>query len=163
MSIKTRNVYIDLKLLGPIKLSCPQCGKLSEFDSSGIQDSAHGQHLICDCGYTFSAVIESRGCTRKTVNLFGAYLLTDSSGHQESGPVRIENLSYSGVLCRTVASHTLVPGDTVSVKIVLDDEARTELVCLLKVARVQGNLVAGKFIEAEGAFDVILVDYLITR
>ena len=163
MSIKTRNVYIDLKLLGPIKLSCPQCEKQSEFDASGIQDSAHGQHLTCDCGYIFSAQIESRGYARKTVNLFGAYLLTDSFGRQESGPVRIENLSYSGVLCRTVASHTLAPGDHVSVKIALDDEARTELVRSLEVTRVQGNLVAGKFIETESAFDTILVDYLITR
>ncbi len=163
MPSRTRNVRVDLKLLGPVKLYCPQCEKLSDLDTSRIPDSARGKHITCDCGYTFSAQIERRGCARKTVNLFGAYLLIDSFGRQESGPVRIENLSYSGVSCRTVATHTLVTGDYVRVKIVLDDEAKTELVRSLEVTRVEGDLVAGKFIEAESAFDTILADYLITR
>ncbi len=132
-------------------------------DTSGIQDSCRSKHITRDCGYTFSALIESGGCTRKNVKLFGAYLLIDSFGRQESGPVRIENLSYSGVLCQTVASHTLAPGDHVRIKIVLNNEAKTELVRSLEVIRVQGNLVAGKFIETESAFDTILADYLITR
>ena len=48
-------------------------------------------------------------------------------------------------------------------KSVLDDEVRTELVRSLEVIRVQGSLVAGKFIQAEDAFDTILADYLITK
>jgi hypothetical protein len=163
MSSKTRKVRVDIKLLGHLKLSCPRCEKLSDFDASQIQDSACDQHIACDCGYTFSALIEDRSCTRKTVSLFGVYLLSDLIGRQETGPVRIENLSYSGILCRTVASHTLTPGDSVSIKFVLDDEAKTELVRTLEVTRVEGELIAGKFIEAESAFDTNLADYLITR
>jgi hypothetical protein len=45
----------------------------------------------------------------------------------------------------------------------LDDEAKTELVRTLEVTRVEGELIAGKFIEAESAFDTNLADYLITR
>ena len=163
MPSQMRTVRVDLKLLGLVKLSCPQCDKLSDFDPSRMQDRPRGQHITCDCGYTFSALIEGRGCTRRTVNLLGAYLLRDSFGQQESGPVIIEDLSYSGVLCRTIASHTLTPGDHVRVKIVLDDEAKTELIRSLEVTRVQDGLVAGKFIEIESAFDTILADYLITR
>ena len=94
---KPGTICVDLKFLGHVKLCCPQCDGLSDFDVSRIGDSARGQHITCDCGYTFSAQIERRGCARKTVNLFGAYLQSDSLGQQESGPVKVENLSYSGL------------------------------------------------------------------
>ena len=163
MFSETRKVRVALKLLGHVKLSCPQCNKHSKVDASRIQDSVHGHSITCDCGYTFSELLEDRDCTRKNVNLFGVYLLSDLLGRQETGPVRIENLSYSGILCRTVASHALTPGDTVNVKFVLDNEAKTELVRTLKVTRVEGMLIAGKFIEEEGSFDTALADYLIDR
>jgi hypothetical protein len=163
MPSKTKQVRVDLNLLGTIKLSCPQCKKLTGVGPYHTPDRARSQPITCECGYVFSALIEGRGCTRKRVNLFGVYLLSDLLGRQETGPIRIENLSYSGILCRTVASHTITPGDDVYVKFVLDDEAKTEFVRLLEVTRVEGKLIAGKFIETEGGFDSELADYLITR
>jgi len=163
MSSNTRTVRIDLKHFDTVKLSCPQCEKLTELDLTCMEDSARGQPLTCDCGYSLSELIESRDCTRMSVKLFGAYLLSNSFGRQESGPVRIESLSYSGVSCRTVASHTLTRGDRVRIKIVLDDVSKTELIRSLEVTRVEENLIAGKFVEVAGDFDTALADYLISR
>ena len=100
MFSETRKVRVALKLLGHVKLICPKCNQMSDFDASRIEDSTRGQPIFCDCGYAFSALLVDRGCTRKTVNLFGIYILSDMDGRQEIGPVRIENLSYSGIACR---------------------------------------------------------------
>jgi hypothetical protein len=111
----------------------------------GYKGSRKPLAVQCHCGWLFHAILETRKYYRKYVRLTGLYM---REGSQNYGPMAVENVSMSGIGCRTRVQQPLHVGDILSVRFVLDNRARTEIAKDV-VVKIVVRQVADAFFGAE--------------
>lgn len=122
--MNVRKIHCGKKL--ECAVTCYQCGKPNRIDTTTAKLEQPIQ-IECKCGNCFSIQLEQREYYRKEVKLTGNYerLLPEN---QEKGKIIIEDISYTGIGCRTVKKHNLNLEDVVQVEFTLDDFHNSQLI-----------------------------------
>jgi len=130
---------------------CPTCNNCV---IKNLKDLLSSKSVIklsckCKCGITYKALVERRIFVRKPVNFTGIYIYHNKDRALKKGPIRIINLSRSGMLF----SVDNVPEFTIEDRIVfefrLKDEAESQIREEGIVTRIESNKVGIKFISEE--------------
>jgi hypothetical protein len=107
-------------------VTCYNCGKPNRIDTTTVKLEQPIQ-IECKCGNCFFIQLEQREYYRKEVKLTGNYkkLLPEN---QEKGKLIIEDISYTGIGCRTVKKHNLQTEDVIQLEFTLDDLHNSQLI-----------------------------------
>ena len=81
-------------------VTCHYCGKPNRIDTTKVK-LEQPIKIECKCGNCFFIQLEQREYYRKEVKLTGNYK-TLLSEKEEKGKIFIEDISYTGIGCRTV-------------------------------------------------------------
>jgi len=100
-------------------VTCHYCGKPNRIDTTKVKLEQPIQ-IECKCGNSFFIQLEQREYYRKEVKLTGNYkrLLPEK---EEKGKIFIEDISYTGIGCRTVKKNNLKIEDVLQIEFILDD------------------------------------------
>jgi len=115
--------------------------------------------VTCPCGTTFTAVAEFRKAYRRQVNLCGTYVKL-SSGN-ETGEIRIQNLSMTGVGFVAEDGHRLLAGDEVMLRIVFDKGESTQMEVVGEVVHLSDTYAGCRFKEMSSQQEETLASYLV--
>ena len=121
--MKVRKIYYGKK--GESSAICPQCGKVSKVDTNEVQLNQVVE-IKCSCQNTFQVQFEKREYYRKDVKLTGTFETVFPEDTMK-GKLIIEDLSYTGIGCRSVAKHYLEIDDVVSLDFTLDDAHNSQI------------------------------------
>lgn len=126
---------------------CPQCGKARIADVSqyaGI-DKKITVNCTCPCGHHFRCRLEKRRQYRKGADLPGRFTLTGESGPEDTGLVKIVDLSSTGLKMKLTVPRTFPIGAQLMVEFHLDDRKRTPMKKRVVVRNVSGPFVGASF------------------
>jgi PilZ domain-containing protein len=126
-------------------ITCPRCNAIKVANVKKYKGSRKPLTVQCRCGWIFHAILETRKYYRKAVKLRGSYAWAGSYSY---GPMVIENLSMSGIGCRTRVHHPIHVGDVLQVRFMLDNQARSEIAKDI-VVRIVIKQVTDAFFGAE--------------
>lgn len=157
--------YVDGQ--NKIAVSCPQCGVIKDIDVSthlGREGITTFEYLFicdkCDCGHKECEDCPKKNCThghkqnitlerrkffRKEVNLAGS--LTDLEGKKH--PVRVLNLSRTGLKIKILTTHDIQPAQTVYIEFNLDNANETLIKKDLLVKQASSNTIETEFSDSE--------------
>ena len=121
--MKIRKIYYGKK--GECSVVCHRCGKVSKVDTKKVQLNQVIE-INCSCQNNFRVQLEKREYYRKEVKLTGTFekIVPEDT---IKGRLIIEDLSYTGIGCRTVTKHYLEKDDVVSVDFTLDDVHNSQI------------------------------------
>jgi hypothetical protein len=141
---------------------CPQCGKTKIVDVSqyAAVDSRITVTCTCTCGHQFRCRLEKRRQYRKGANLPGKFTLLGKNGPEDTGLVKIVDISTSGLKLKMAVPRAFPIGATLLVKFRLDDRKRTPMEKRVVVRNVSGLFVGASFHPNEPA-DPALGFYLL--
>ena len=122
---------------------CPNCGFAKTIDTTNFKETQKRLKANCKCGEAFKFTLEFRKYYRKDVKLPGEYSIIEK---KEKGEIVVLNLSLSGVQFTSFRPHQILAGDTLELKFVLDNSARTEIRRSAKVMWVRDRDVGAQFI-----------------
>ena len=105
---------------------CHHCGKFNRIDTTTVKLEQPIQ-IDCKCGNCFSVQLEQRQYYRREVKLTGNYKKL-SSENQEKGKVIIEDISYTGIGCRTIKKNKLKLEDVLQIEFTLDDAHNSHII-----------------------------------
>jgi hypothetical protein len=100
-------------------VACHFCGNPNRIDTTTVKVEQPIK-IECKCGNCFFIQLEKREYYRKKVKLTGIYkrILPDN---QEKGKIIIEDISYTGIGCRTLKKNSLKIEDILQIEFILDD------------------------------------------
>jgi hypothetical protein len=122
---------------------CPNCGFAKTIDTTNFKKTKKRLKANCKCGEAFKFTLEFRKHYRKDVKLPGEYSNVKKG---EKGEIVVQNLSLSGAQFASLRPHQISAGDTLELKFILDNSARTEIRRSAKVMWVRDRDVGGQFI-----------------
>jgi len=135
---------------------CPNCGFAKVIDTTNFKNTEKRLKANCKCGEAFRFTLEFRKHYRKDVKLPGEYRTIEKGG---KGEIVVQNLSLSGVHFTSFRPHQISAGDTLELKFILDNSARTEIRRTAKVMWVRDHDVGVQFI-GQKTFEKDLSFYL---
>lgn len=105
---------------------CHYCGKINRIDRTKIGVDRPIE-IECSCQKNFYIQLEQREYYRKHVRLSSTFekIFPENT---ERGRIIIEDISYTGIGCRTVAQHNLKINDIVQLDFVLDDVHNSKII-----------------------------------
>ena len=121
--MKLRKIYYGKK--GDCSVICHQCGKVNRVDTNDVELNQVVK-INCSCQNSLQVQFEKREYYRKDVQLTGTFeriLPKDTT----KGKLIIEDLSYTGIGCRSLAKHYLEINDVVSLDFALDDSHNSQI------------------------------------
>lgn len=125
---------------GPVKLTyrfkCSSC-------DCGHKDCRECRISGCTNGNSNIIQVERRKFFRKKVNLQGSLIGETGRRH----PLRVLDLSRTGLRTRMLSSHKFLVGRKVQVEFTLDDVRETAIVKQIVIRRIDGKTVDGEFTE----------------
>jgi hypothetical protein len=127
-----------------IEIECPKCGKKRQINIAKYikMDKALNFKVTCKCKYVFPISIERRQHIRKQLNLKGVLI---QQSHQY--PVKIVDISKLGMRIMTERPLNIMEGERLSVKFVLDNPRRSEVLKEIVVRRKFGNHIGCEFLS----------------
>lgn len=129
---------------------CPQCGRKRTFNPAAFGNPPPRRfRLRCGCGASAVARLEMRRFYRKEVDLPGVYIHYVDGRPQGKGPMRVRDLSTSGMKLFIESRETFTRGDLLKVSFHLDDAARSRLEKKLIVRNVNPPYVGAEFAPTE--------------
>ena len=125
---------------------CPKCGRARRANVSKFAglDKEVKIKAKCGCGHSYSAKLERRKQTRKEVNLRGAVF---DRGRRV--PVKVENLSRSGLKLKLTSRTEFKVGDKVKVEFTLDDPSASKVVREAVVRKKCPGVAGVEFVTSE--------------
>jgi hypothetical protein len=123
---------------------CPKCGLEKNIDVANFKDTHKRLKAKCRCGEIFRFTLEYRKHYRKKVRLPGEYFV---QGKDERGEIIIEDISASGIRFASLKPHYISRNDTVELKFTLDNQMRTQIQGLAKIAWIIDRNVGAEFIN----------------
>jgi hypothetical protein len=144
---KCLQLYVNVE--NQADITCPKCKNTRTIDVTRYKGLHKPLKIKCVCGWIFQAVIETRKFYRKYVNLQGYYAKV---GNQNYGTMVVENLSMSGIGFRIKIKHYIKAGDRLTVRVVLDDKRKTEIVKDIVVRQVEDSFIGGEFCHMEAFY-----------
>jgi hypothetical protein len=166
-----------------ITLKCPRCARTKEIDvtpllqkngplrakyrfkcetcSCGLEDCPTCGETQCKGGNPIIFQIERRKFFRKTVDLSGNLSTREIRKH----PVRIRDLSRSGIRVESKIKNLLTVGTICQIEFNLDDAKQTQIKKEFAVVKVEDNRIDGKFtsIQSFDQSDKAIGFYLMTK
>lgn len=128
---------------------CPHCGADNSLNLSHIVAEARFQNtmdLDCQCGRKFSVFLDRRKFYRKPVNLTG---LCFSTGDPKEGvPVRILDISMSGVCFFKEIGKKLTKDEKIQLQLVLD-VSDDRIISPVVTINIRANNIGAKFINLD--------------
>ena len=137
-----KKVYVDHTNIATI--ICPKCGLEKNIDVANFKDTHKKLKAKCRCGEIFRFTLEYRKHYRKKVRLPGEYFV---QGKDERGEIIIEDISASGIRFASLKPHYISRNDTVELKFTLDNQMRTQIQGLVKIAWMIDRNVGAEFIN----------------
>lgn len=142
-------VYITDKNLATFR--CPECGKAK---TANVSQYAGGDKRItvtctCACGHRFRCRLEKRKQYRKGADLPGRFTLVGETGPEDSGLVKVVDISTTGLKLKMSVPRTFPIGATLVVEFRLDDRKRTPIKKRVIVRNVSGLFVGASFHPSE--------------
>jgi hypothetical protein len=137
-----KKIYVDHTNIATI--ICPKCGLEKNIDVANFKDTHKKLKAKCRCGEIFRFTLEYRKHYRKKVRLPGEYSV---QGKDERGEIIIEDISASGIRFASLKPHYISRNDTVELKFTLDNQMRTQIQGLVKIAWMIDRNVGAEFIN----------------
>ena len=137
-----KKIYVDHTNIATI--ICPKCGLEKNIDVANFKDTHKKLKAKCRCGEIFRFTLEYRKHYRKKVRLPGEYFV---QGKDERGEIIIEDISASGIRFASLKPHYISRNDTVELKFTLDNQMRTQIKGLVKIAWMIDRNVGAEFIN----------------
>lgn len=130
---------------------CPQCGVAKTADVSQYATTTKRitVNCTCVCGHHFRCRLEKRKQYRKGADLPGKFTLKGQGGAQDTGLVKIVDLSTTGLKMKLTVPRSFPIGVTLLVEFRLDDRKRTPMEKRVIVRNVNGLYVGGSFHPSE--------------
>jgi len=115
--MKVRKIYCSKK--GVCSIICHHCGKINKIDTNSVNLNKTLE-IKCKCQKKIFLQLEQREYYRKPVKLTGIFENISSKNTQKV-QVIIEDISFTGLGCRTLTKHYLETNDVLQLKFALDD------------------------------------------
>lgn len=140
---------------------CPQCGKakISDVSRYATTDKKITVNCSCACGHQFRCRLEKRKQYRKGANLPGKFTLLGKNGPEDTGLVKVVDISTTGLKLKMAVPRAFPIGATLRVEFCLDDRKRTPMEKRVIVRNVSGLHVGASF-HPNDAADPALGFYL---
>ena len=142
-------IYISNKNTATFR--CPECGKTRTADVS--QYTATDKKITvtckCACGHRFRCRLEKRRQYRKGADLPGRFTLIGENGPEDSGLVKVVDISSSGLKLKMNVPRAFPVGTRLLVEFHLDDRKRTPMEKRVIVRNVSGLYVGVSFLPSE--------------
>lgn len=132
---------------GHVHVICSQCGRERRIEIRNIPELNKKYKVKCPCGNEFLAQFEQRRQFRKSTDLVGTCRRIGGTDHPDI-PIRIKDLSKSGVGFVTNDQEILRPGDVLELRIVLDNPYADNVVCkaVVKIVK-ERNFIGAEFVD----------------
>jgi len=130
-------------------LNCPHCKRQKEIKVASFTGSKSRLKIKCTCKKIFRAQLEYRKRLRKKTNLSGSYV--NHSQFKNSGPLRVKNISVSGLEFTSRDIHKFKVDDELTVTIIINDDQRTEVIKDVIIKDIRKNAIGCEF-ERGGDF-----------
>jgi len=137
-----KKIYVDHTNIATI--ICPKCGLEKNIDVANFKNTHKKLKAKCRCGEIFRFTLEYRKHYRKKVRLPGEYFV---QGKDERGEIIIEDISASGIRFASLKPHYISRNDTVELKFTLDNQKRTQIQGLVKIAWIIDRNIGAEFIN----------------
>ena len=126
---------------------CPQCGQAKTTDVSQYAntDKKITVNCTCACGHQFRCRLEKRKQYRKGADLPGKFTLLGRDGHEDTGLVKVVDLSTTGLKLKMTVPRAFPIGAQLLVEFRLDDRKRTPMEKRVIVRNVSGSFVGASF------------------
>ena len=121
--MKVRKIYCGKK--SECAVICHYCGQSNRIDAATME-LEQPVEIKCKCNNCFYIQLEQRQYYRKDVKLTGMFERL-SPENTEKGKIIIEDISYTGIGCRTVTKHNLNIDDIVQLDFALDDVHNSQI------------------------------------
>jgi hypothetical protein len=130
---------------------CPHCQRTKPVDVSSFGELKQPLRfkVKCPCGQTTVSVIEKRRRYRKETNLVGTYVHYVDGQPKGKGPVRIKDVSTSGMKLQITGSDTFAIGDLLKVSFQLDDPPRSQVQKKVVIRNISPTLIGTEFAPTE--------------
>ena len=99
----------------------------------------------CGCGHRFRCRLENRRQYRKGVDLPGRFTLQGADGTEDTGLVRVVDISATGLQMQLTVARSFSVGAELVVEFRLDDRKRTPIRKRVIVRNVRGQSVGASF------------------
>lgn len=121
--MKVRKIYFSKK--GVCSIICHHCAKTNRIDTNSVKLNKPLE-IKCTCRKKFFVQLEQREYYRKAVKLTGIFEKI-SPGNTQKVNVIIEDISYTGLGCRTLTKNYLEKNDIIKLNFSLDDVHNSEI------------------------------------
>jgi hypothetical protein len=150
---------------GGFRIACPACGRAESVSEPAFARLGFAVTADCPCGHRFPVLRERRGFYRKPVGLEGFFAEglhadPDRAAGVVSGPVRVTNLSRTGVELTSARMGLLREGDRLTLRFRLDNSAETVILRVVRIVSLNGDRAGCRF-EGEDPSDVALGFYFL--
>lgn len=110
-----------------ITLICPDCNASKNADVSKYKklEKSVKLKIKCNCGSSYSVVLERRRHYRKDVNFAGEFVLRFSGGQHQKGTMTVVDISRGGIKMKFMALPRVKIGSKFNVAFHLDDKQQT--------------------------------------
>jgi hypothetical protein len=140
-----RKVFVNRDNEGEVV--CPNCGKAKTVNISNQRMSPKPIRVKCQCGYSFTIILEYRQYQRKTVSIPGRIFSRQSGMHSED--VMVTSLSITGVGFEIKSTQGIKAEDVYEIAFTLDDEIYTIVREEIIVKRIAGSYIGAEFADQE--------------
>ncbi|OQY02536.1 MAG: hypothetical protein B6I22_13435 [Desulfobacteraceae bacterium 4572_123] len=142
-----------------VTVICPQChkNKILDISEHKKKEKIAVLECRCECGHSYTVMLERRKFYRKGTNLPGAYTYKKTNlpgtytleGKDDRGLMTVINISRSGLKLRVNVTRDFQPGDILNVEFNLDDRDRSPIKKSVIVRNIQEKLVGVEFAAIE--------------
>ena len=137
-----------------VTILCDQCGNFQSIDADFyklINESLTVRITCNKCGHNFEIFINFRKTWRKATSLSGICSPIDCSGscntidYMRVSKITVDNISRTGIGFTIKSPHHIELGDTLEVKISLDNKQRSTITKQVIVRRISNNYIGAEF------------------
>ena len=127
-------------------IRCPYCSVARKVSVEKFRGKKHTVKLRCSCQKSFVTQLDFRKNYRKMTDLQGTYRIT-SSVAAGGGPMKVTNLSMSGIGFSVSGVHNIKVGQTAHVDFVLDNRKSTRINKEVVIKTVNANHIGCEFVS----------------
>ena len=148
------NTTVHVNEQNQITILCNQCGNFRTIDVDFYEliNEPLTINITCNkCGHNFKIFINFRKAYRKTTNLYGICSPINRSGSRNTidymkvSKITVENISRTGMGFTLKSPVHIEIGDSLEIKIKLDNKKRTNITKQVIVRQISNNYIGAEF------------------
>ena len=138
-------VYINRENEGEV--ICPNCGKTKTINVANHRLSQKPIRVKCQCGHSFSIVLEYRRYHRKTVSIAGKIFPRFSNTPLDD--VMVTSISVVGVGFEVKSTLNVKIDDVYEIVFTLDDDFESVFREEIAIKRIEGTFIGAEFLDQD--------------